>query len=120
MGSRVHGPPAELTCEKRGRMVLPAWPPTTGTSTWLGCEPTAWARKVLARTMSRVVTPNTRLALSRPRALKTSLAMGTVELTGFCGRGRKGRVGGSRREEEHGVCLLGEWRGHRGRGVSPR
>lgn len=69
-------------------MVLPAWPPMTGTATWLGSARMASAKKVLARTTSRVVTPNTRAALSTPRDRKTSWAMGTVELTGFCGQGR--------------------------------
>ena len=40
-------------------MVIPAWPPTTGTSTSLTSRPFASATKVLERTTSRVVTPNT-------------------------------------------------------------
>ena len=64
-------------------MVTPAWPPTTGTSTSLTSRPLASATKVLARTTSSVVTPMSFLGSKVPAALKTSAAMGTVELTGF-------------------------------------
>lgn len=46
--------------ESNGRIVTPLWPPTTGTVT-VGAEegdPASVARKVDARTTSRVVTPN--------------------------------------------------------------
>jgi hypothetical protein len=48
---------------RRGRMVLPEWPPTTGIE-YLGDSwglPTTSATKVEARTTSRVVTPKRRL-----------------------------------------------------------
>ncbi len=38
-------------------MVTPEWPPMTGTDTWDTSRPFASATKVLARTISRVVTP---------------------------------------------------------------
>ena len=44
--------------EKRGTMVEPEWPPTTGTSTPSISNPTSRARNVLARTTSSVDTPN--------------------------------------------------------------
>ena len=43
--------------ERSGRMVVPAWPPMTGTFMSETATPPASATKVLARTMSRVVTP---------------------------------------------------------------
>mmetsp|Transcript_16189 Transcript_16189/g.29160 ORF Transcript_16189/g.29160 Transcript_16189/m.29160 type:complete len:296 (-) Transcript_16189:433-1320(-) len=71
-------------CEMRGRMVMPAWPPTTGILTSLGSDnPRASARNVSARTTSRVVTPKTRPSLARPALRNTSTAMGTVEFTGL-------------------------------------
>ena len=35
------------TCESRGRIVMPAWPPMTVTSMSLGCFPWLAAKKVL-------------------------------------------------------------------------
>lgn len=40
-------------------MVIPAWPPMTGTFIVAGSEPMASPTNLLARTTSRVVTPNT-------------------------------------------------------------
>ena len=39
-----------LACEKRGRIVTPAWPPTTGTSTSVTSVPVFSAQNVFART----------------------------------------------------------------------
>ncbi len=47
-----------LTCESRGRMVTPAWPPITGTETASGASPMASATKVFARSTSSFVTPS--------------------------------------------------------------
>ena len=47
------------TCESSGRMETPAWPPTTGMEVEAGSRPFSSATNVLARTTSRVVTPNT-------------------------------------------------------------
>mmetsp|Transcript_1212 Transcript_1212/g.2609 ORF Transcript_1212/g.2609 Transcript_1212/m.2609 type:complete len:302 (+) Transcript_1212:103-1008(+) len=72
-----------VACERMGRMVMPAWPPTTGTLTSLGSTPSISAMKVSARTTSKVVTPNRREGSYVPAALNTSAAIGTVELTGL-------------------------------------
>ena len=98
-GKTLHTQGAEcagvLTCEMRGRMVVPACPPTTGTSTSRTSKPLASATKQLARTTSSVETPRSLLGLYTPAALSTSAAMGTVELTGLemmlrmaCGAGQ--------------------------------
>mmetsp|Transcript_36749 Transcript_36749/g.55476 ORF Transcript_36749/g.55476 Transcript_36749/m.55476 type:complete len:222 (+) Transcript_36749:579-1244(+) len=72
-----------LVWESRGTMVVPAWPPTTGTLVERGSRPLASATKVRARQTSRVVTPNNLLGSKTPAAFKTSAAMGTVEFTGL-------------------------------------
>ena len=64
-------------------MVVPAWPPTTGTSTSATSRPLAAATNVLERTTSSVVTPSSFLGSKTPAAFNTSAAMGTVELTGL-------------------------------------
>mmetsp|Transcript_9092 Transcript_9092/g.18826 ORF Transcript_9092/g.18826 Transcript_9092/m.18826 type:complete len:258 (+) Transcript_9092:820-1593(+) len=74
---------AGVACESSGRIVAPAWPPMTGTWTAPGGTPTASARKVLARTTSRWVTPSRRAGSYTPRAFSTSATMGTVEFTGL-------------------------------------
>ena len=51
-------PPPPHTCESSGRMVMPAWPPMTGTLTSFGSTPAASATNASARTTSSVVTPN--------------------------------------------------------------
>mmetsp|Transcript_31268 Transcript_31268/g.79868 ORF Transcript_31268/g.79868 Transcript_31268/m.79868 type:complete len:205 (+) Transcript_31268:178-792(+) len=71
------------TCESRGRIVMPAWPPMTVTSMSLGCFPWLAAKKVFARHTSSVVTPHSLFLLYTPSFLSTSAAIGTVELTGF-------------------------------------
>ena len=71
------------TCDRSGRMVTPAWPPMTGTSTVRRSSPFFSATNVLARTMSSVVTPIRRRGSYTPAALSTSAAMGMVEFTGF-------------------------------------
>mmetsp|Transcript_67373 Transcript_67373/g.152344 ORF Transcript_67373/g.152344 Transcript_67373/m.152344 type:complete len:274 (+) Transcript_67373:346-1167(+) len=68
-----------LSWEKRGRMVLPAWPPTTGTSD--GLPVISWTN-LLARTTSRVEMP-TILQGSRPFFFQSSHMAGTTEFTGF-------------------------------------
>mmetsp|Transcript_840 Transcript_840/g.1726 ORF Transcript_840/g.1726 Transcript_840/m.1726 type:complete len:208 (-) Transcript_840:233-856(-) len=67
---------------KRGRMVVPAWPPITGMSTSLTSAPTFCATNLLARTTSRVVTP-TILRGSRPAFSHMVIMAGTTEFTGF-------------------------------------
>mmetsp|Transcript_27161 Transcript_27161/g.69129 ORF Transcript_27161/g.69129 Transcript_27161/m.69129 type:complete len:244 (-) Transcript_27161:335-1066(-) len=74
---------AGCACDSRGRMVMPAWPPTTGTRTSRGSTPRMSAMKASARTTSSVVTPNRRRGSYTPARLNTSAAMGTVELTGL-------------------------------------
>mmetsp|Transcript_45416 Transcript_45416/g.90921 ORF Transcript_45416/g.90921 Transcript_45416/m.90921 type:complete len:222 (-) Transcript_45416:279-944(-) len=69
--------------ERRGTMVVPAWPPMTGTRILVGSTLPSSPMKVLARTTSRVVTPKSFFGSYTPRAFSTSEAMGTVELTGF-------------------------------------
>ena len=49
---------AFLACERRGRMVMPACPPTTGTETLSGCTPLSSATNALALTTSSFVTPS--------------------------------------------------------------
>eukprot|EP00959_Pyramimonas_sp_CCMP1952_P344380 7212839-Pyramimonas_sp.AAC.1 len=71
------------TCESSGRMVVPAWPPMTGTVTLPGGTPMASARKVLARTTSRCVTPRSLAGSYTLCRLSTSATMGTVEFTGL-------------------------------------
>lgn len=56
---------------------------TTVTRVSLGSVPWIPLKKVLARTTSKVVTPNNRLGSKTPAFLKTSAKMGTVELTGL-------------------------------------
>ena len=41
---------SQRACEKSGRMVTPAWPPTTGTSTFVTSESVLSAQNVFART----------------------------------------------------------------------
>mmetsp|Transcript_9535 Transcript_9535/g.21696 ORF Transcript_9535/g.21696 Transcript_9535/m.21696 type:complete len:253 (+) Transcript_9535:561-1319(+) len=70
---------AAPSCENSGRMVLPAWPPTTGT--WAGW-PVSSCTNLLARTQSSVVTP-TILRGSRPFFFQSSHMAGTTEFTGL-------------------------------------
>merc|ERR1719509_260951 len=69
--------------ERRGRMVAPAWPPTTGQVTRAGSSPWRAPTNSLLLATSSVVTPNSFLGLYTPAILKTSATMGTVELTGL-------------------------------------
>mmetsp|Transcript_11075 Transcript_11075/g.14635 ORF Transcript_11075/g.14635 Transcript_11075/m.14635 type:complete len:211 (-) Transcript_11075:246-878(-) len=69
--------------ERRGRMVSPACPPITVTSTADGSRPWLAATKVFARQMSRVVTPHNFFGLYTPFFFRISAAIGTVELTGL-------------------------------------
>uniref|UniRef100_A0A0A9EUG6 Pco104294 n=1 Tax=Arundo donax TaxID=35708 RepID=A0A0A9EUG6_ARUDO len=55
----------------------------TGTLISLGSSPRTSPTKVFALTTSSVVTPRRRLGSYVPAFLKTSAAMGTVELTGL-------------------------------------
>ncbi len=73
------------TCERSGRMVAPAWPPMTGTSTSLRSRPLASATNVLARTTSSVVTPSTwsPQAACGPREARRVLACAPVPAAGF-------------------------------------
>ena len=65
-------------------MVSPEWPPMTGMVRLPGFfSPTISATKVSARTTSRVVTPKSFLGSKTLAFLRTSAAMGTVELTGL-------------------------------------
>mmetsp|Transcript_33781 Transcript_33781/g.46777 ORF Transcript_33781/g.46777 Transcript_33781/m.46777 type:complete len:233 (-) Transcript_33781:62-760(-) len=66
-----------------GRMVAPACPPKTGTSTWPGRNPLASAKKVLARSTSSEVTPISLAGSYTPAFLMTSATIGTVEFTGL-------------------------------------
>mmetsp|Transcript_66062 Transcript_66062/g.132565 ORF Transcript_66062/g.132565 Transcript_66062/m.132565 type:complete len:237 (-) Transcript_66062:130-840(-) len=70
---------AAASCEKSGRMVLPAWPPTTGTCAGL---PVISCTNLLARTTSSVVTP-TILRGSKPFFFQSSHMAGTTEFTGL-------------------------------------
>mmetsp|Transcript_13014 Transcript_13014/g.33529 ORF Transcript_13014/g.33529 Transcript_13014/m.33529 type:complete len:318 (+) Transcript_13014:249-1202(+) len=70
-------------CDRSGTMVVPAWPPITGTLTFEGSLPLAPPTKVCARHTSRVVTPKSFLGLYTPFDFSTSAAIGTVELTGL-------------------------------------
>ena len=54
------------TWERRGRMVMPAWPPMTGTETRSGGTPIASATNVLARSTSSFVTPSSLRGLYVP------------------------------------------------------
>mmetsp|Transcript_1751 Transcript_1751/g.3175 ORF Transcript_1751/g.3175 Transcript_1751/m.3175 type:complete len:204 (-) Transcript_1751:225-836(-) len=74
---------APSTLENNGKIVIPACPPITVTSTSLGSTPILLATNVLARQTSNVVTPTSFLGLYTPAFLSTSAAMGTVELTGL-------------------------------------
>ena len=76
-------PTLGLAWEINGRIVTPAWPPTTGKSTAPASTPAASATNALARTTSSVVTPNSLRGSNTPAALRISAAMGTVELTGL-------------------------------------
>mmetsp|Transcript_6500 Transcript_6500/g.24528 ORF Transcript_6500/g.24528 Transcript_6500/m.24528 type:complete len:229 (-) Transcript_6500:341-1027(-) len=69
--------------DRRGRMVIPAWPPTTGTSTSFTSKPFACATNVFALTTSRVDTPKSFLGSYVPACLKISAAIGTVLFTGL-------------------------------------
>lgn len=64
-------------------MDFPAWLPVTGTLTQAGSKPLSSAIKVLALTMSRVVTPKILLGWYALCFFKTSVAVGMMELTGF-------------------------------------
>lgn len=72
-----------LHWDKSGMMVIPACPPMTGKLTCCGSIPSASPMKALARTTSKVETPKTRFGSKTPAAARTSLAIGTVELTGL-------------------------------------
>mmetsp|Transcript_10293 Transcript_10293/g.23215 ORF Transcript_10293/g.23215 Transcript_10293/m.23215 type:complete len:254 (+) Transcript_10293:344-1105(+) len=65
--------------EKRGRIVLPAWPPITGT--WAGF-PVISSTNLLARTTSNVEMP-TIFRGSRPFFFQSSHMAGTTEFTGL-------------------------------------
>mmetsp|Transcript_111981 Transcript_111981/g.219512 ORF Transcript_111981/g.219512 Transcript_111981/m.219512 type:complete len:213 (-) Transcript_111981:130-768(-) len=71
------------TWESRGKMVVPAWPPITLTLVFITSKPWFSATKVLARTTSKVVTPNNFLGLYTPCFFKVSAKIGTVEFTGL-------------------------------------
>ena len=58
-----------ITCERRGMMVTPAWPPMTGTDVADTSRPLASATNVLARTISSVVTPKSLSGLYAPAFL---------------------------------------------------
>jgi hypothetical protein len=62
-------------------MVMPAWPPMTVTLVLRTSNFWFSATNVLARTTSKVVTPNRRLGLYTPMRFSTSAAIGTVEFT---------------------------------------
>lgn len=68
-----------VTWERRGRMVVPACPPTTVTLVLAGSVPWFSATKVLARITSSVVTPNSFLGLYVPA--QTQARRGRVSLT---------------------------------------
>ena len=72
-----------LVRERRGRMVAPACPPITGTSTSISRKFFFSATNVFDRTTSSVVTPNSFLGSYTPLAFRISAAMGTVEFTGL-------------------------------------
>merc|ERR1712154_487160 len=67
--------------ERRGKMVIPACPPTTGTLT--SATPLVWCTKAVARMVSKVVTPKILEGLYTPLDCMTLERMGTVELTGL-------------------------------------
>lgn len=79
----VHSKVQAITCDSRGRIVVPACPPTTGTSTSFRSKPFASATNVLARTTSNVVTPMSFFLSYTLAAFSTSAAIGTVEFTGL-------------------------------------
>ena len=56
------------TWESSGRMVTPAWPPTTGTVTSTGSTPRTSATNASARTTSSFVTPSSLSGLYVPAA----------------------------------------------------
>ena len=58
-------------CDRSGSMVMPAWPPMTGTLTVLTSTPLASATNVLARTTSSVVTPKILIKGERGRERDT-------------------------------------------------
>ncbi|KAJ6290505.1 hypothetical protein OIU76_028129 [Salix suchowensis] len=64
-------------------MVIPACPPTTGTSTSISLRFFFSATNVFALTTSSVVTPKSFFGSYTPFFFKTSAAIGTVELTGL-------------------------------------
>mmetsp|Transcript_19144 Transcript_19144/g.49101 ORF Transcript_19144/g.49101 Transcript_19144/m.49101 type:complete len:205 (+) Transcript_19144:418-1032(+) len=73
---------AALSWENKGRIVAPACPPMTGTSmVFRGAPVISWTN-LLARTPSKVVTPQILLA-SSPFCLYSSAMAGTTEFTGF-------------------------------------
>lgn len=71
------------TLDSRGRIVTPECPPMTGTSTNFMSSSLSSVMKVLLRTTSRVVTPMSFAGSNLSAALRTSAAIGTVELTGL-------------------------------------
>mmetsp|Transcript_5516 Transcript_5516/g.6408 ORF Transcript_5516/g.6408 Transcript_5516/m.6408 type:complete len:200 (-) Transcript_5516:186-785(-) len=73
----------DFSCESRGNIVTPLWPPTTGTFTSAGDTFKASATNVFDLTISKVETPNSRLGSNTPFFFNTSAAIGTVELTGL-------------------------------------
>mmetsp|Transcript_119180 Transcript_119180/g.254259 ORF Transcript_119180/g.254259 Transcript_119180/m.254259 type:complete len:252 (+) Transcript_119180:642-1397(+) len=75
------------TCDKRGRIVVPAWPPTTGTSIVSMGAPVNSCTNLFARTMSKLVTPQIFFG-SKPAFLYSSHIAGTTEFTGLTMRPR--------------------------------
>lgn len=94
---------APFTCESKGRMVVPACPPITGTSVVATSKPWFSATKAFALTTekfqymihferflnycylvpSNVVTPKSLRGLYTPCFFKVSAKIGTVEFTGL-------------------------------------
>mmetsp|Transcript_3597 Transcript_3597/g.11921 ORF Transcript_3597/g.11921 Transcript_3597/m.11921 type:complete len:203 (+) Transcript_3597:336-944(+) len=73
---------AALSCEKSGRIVVPAWPPITGMEMSPTGAPVISCTNFSARTQSSVVTP-TILHGSCPAFFHSSHMAGTTELTGL-------------------------------------
>mmetsp|Transcript_37465 Transcript_37465/g.106280 ORF Transcript_37465/g.106280 Transcript_37465/m.106280 type:complete len:241 (-) Transcript_37465:14-736(-) len=74
---------AGSACERSGTIVLPAWPPTTGTLVFRGSKPLASDTKVRARHASSEVTPKSLRGSKTPFCFNVSAATGTVEFTGL-------------------------------------
>lgn len=70
-----HSPAGRPTADLARCPSPPAWPPMTGTLTVSGSRPSTSAANVLARSTSRVVTPNRRPGLKAPARLSTCSGM---------------------------------------------